>query len=73
MPAVRRRAAAAAKPPARAEEIELVFDRNKGASTRCTTRALRDNAELQGKLVLEFTIAPSGRGDHVPCRLERAE
>jgi TonB family protein len=42
------------------EEIEQVFDRNKGALYALYTRAQRDNAELQGKLVLELTIAPSG-------------
>jgi periplasmic protein TonB len=42
------------------EEIELVFDKNKGRIYSLYARALRDNAELQGKLVLEFTIAPSG-------------
>jgi TonB family protein len=42
------------------EEIALVFDRNKGRIYNLYARALRDNAELQGKLVLEFTIAPSG-------------
>jgi len=42
------------------EEIELVFDRNKGRIYSLYARALRDNAELQGKLVLEFTIAPNG-------------
>jgi len=42
------------------EEIELVFDRNKGAIYALYARALREHPELQGKLVLEFTIAPSG-------------
>jgi periplasmic protein TonB len=42
------------------EEIALVFDRNKGRIYNLYARALRDNAELQGKLVLEFTIAPNG-------------
>jgi TonB family protein len=42
------------------EEIEQVFDRNKGALYALYTRAQRENAELQGKLVLELTIAPSG-------------
>ncbi|MGH8136958.1 MAG: TonB family protein [Steroidobacteraceae bacterium] len=42
------------------EEIELVFDHNKGAIYGLYNRALRERAELQGKLVLEFTIAPSG-------------
>jgi periplasmic protein TonB len=43
-----------------AEEIALVFDRNKGAIYALYERALRTNPMLQGKLVLEFTIAPSG-------------
>jgi periplasmic protein TonB len=42
------------------EEIELVFDHNKGAIYGLYNRALRERAELQGKLVLEFTIEPSG-------------
>jgi periplasmic protein TonB len=48
------------KPARSAEEIALVFDRNKGRIYNLYARALRDNAELQGKLVLEFTIAPNG-------------
>ena len=43
-----------------AEEIAMVFDRNKGAIYALYERALRMNPMLQGKLVLEFTIAPSG-------------
>jgi len=42
------------------EEIELVFDRNKSAIYALYSRALRDNPSLQGKLVLQITIAPSG-------------
>jgi len=42
------------------EEIELVFDSNKGAIHALYSRALRDLPALQGKMVLEFTIAPSG-------------
>jgi periplasmic protein TonB len=53
------------------EEIELVFDRNKGAIYGLYNRALRDRAELQGKLVLEFTIAPSG--DITMCRVVSSE
>jgi len=49
------------------EEIELIFDRNKGAIYALYSRALRDKPELQGKLVLEFTIAPSG--DITMCRV----
>jgi periplasmic protein TonB len=48
------------KPTRSPEEIALVFDRNKGRIYNLYARALRDNAELQGKLVLEFTIAPNG-------------
>jgi TonB family protein len=49
------------------EEIETVFDRNKGAIYALYSRALRERPELQGKLVLEFTIAPSG--EVTMCRL----
>lgn len=42
------------------EEIELIFDRNKGAIYALYSRALRDKPDLKGKLVLELTIAPSG-------------
>src|ERR1700734_4101745 len=48
------------KPSRSQEEIALVFDRNKGAIYALYGRALRDAPDLQGKLVLEFTIAPSG-------------
>jgi protein TonB len=48
------------KPSRTQEEIALVFDRNKGAIYALYGRALRDVPDLQGKLVLEFTIAPSG-------------
>ena len=53
------------------EEIELVFDKNKGRIYNLYARALRDNAELQGKLVLEFTIAPSG--EVTMCRVVSSE
>jgi TonB family protein len=42
------------------EEIALVFTKNKGAIDAMYARALRDNPALQGKVVLEITIAPSG-------------
>jgi TonB family protein len=42
------------------EEIETVFDRNKGAIYALYNRALRGDPTLQGKLVLRLTIAPSG-------------
>jgi len=53
------------------EEIELVFDRNKGAIYALYNRALRDNPELKGKLVLELTIAPAG--DVSDCRVVSSE
>lgn len=43
------------------EEIELVFDRNKGAIFALYNRALRNDPTLEGKLVLRLTIAPSGQ------------
>jgi protein TonB len=43
-----------------ADEIALVFTRNKGAIDAMYARALRDNPALQGKVVLEITISPAG-------------
>jgi len=48
------------KPSRSREEIETVFDRNKGALYALYTRAQRENPELAGKLVLEITISPTG-------------
>ena len=42
------------------EDIKLVFERNKGAIYALYNRALRDEPALQGKVVLELKIAPSG-------------
>jgi TonB family protein len=42
------------------EEIELVFDKNKGAIFALYNRALRMDPSLEGKLVLRLTIAPDG-------------
>ena len=53
------------------EEIETVFDRNKGAIYALYGRALRDQPELKGKVVLEFTIAPSG--EVTMCRIVSSE
>jgi len=53
------------------EEIELVFDRNKGAIYALYSRALREKGDLQGKMVLEFTIAPSG--EITACRVVSSE
>ena len=38
----------------------MEFDKNKGAIFALYTRALRENPALQGKVVVEITIAPSG-------------
>jgi len=53
------------------EEIALVFDRNKGAIDALYARALRERADLQGKIVLQLTIAPSG--EVTDCRLLSSE
>ncbi len=43
------------------EEIELVFDKNKGVIFALYNRALRNDPTLEGKLVLRLTIAPNGQ------------
>jgi TonB family protein len=43
------------------EEIELVFQKNKGSIFSMYNRELRKDPTLRGKVVLELTIAPSGR------------
>jgi TonB family protein len=53
------------------EEVELVFDRNKSAIYAIYSRALRDNPALQGRVVLEVTIAPSG--EVTDCRVVSSE
>ena len=53
------------------EEIAMVFDRNKGAIYALYQRALRVDPTLQGKLVLEFTIAPDGAVTR--CRIVSSE
>jgi protein TonB len=53
------------------EEVELVFDRNKAAIYALYSRALRDNPELQGKVVLEVTI--SAAGAVTACRIVSSE
>ena len=55
-----RRSGESSKPSRSREEIELVFDRNKGAIFALYNRALREDPTLAGKLVLRLTIAPSG-------------
>jgi periplasmic protein TonB len=65
------RSGASGKGSRNTEEIELEFDRNKGAIYALYSRALRDRPELQGKMVLEFTIAPSG--EVTACRVVSSE
>jgi TonB family protein len=65
------RAAGDARASRSEEEIALVFDRNKGAIYALYTRALRDRPDLQGKLVLELTIAPGG--EVTDCRVVSSE
>ena len=42
------------------EEVRLVLERAKGSLYAIYNRALREDASIQGKLVIELTIAPSG-------------
>jgi TonB family protein len=53
------------------EEIKLVFERNKGAIYAIYNRALREEPGLQGKVVLELKIAPSG--EVLECRIASSE
>lgn len=48
------------RPSRSREEIEMVFDQNKGAIYALYSRALRRDPTLQGKLVLSLTIEPNG-------------
>jgi TonB family protein len=59
------------KPSRSEEEIALVFDSNKGAIYALYGRALRDQPDLQGKLVLEFTISPAG--EVIECHVVSSE
>ena len=53
------------------EEIEIVFDRNKSAIYALYNRALRDTPQLQGKVVVQLTIAPTG--EVTDCRILSSE
>jgi len=52
--------------PRTLEEVQLIFDRNKGAITRMYNRALRKDPSLRGIVLLEITITPGG--DVVACK-----
>ncbi len=43
------------------EKIQITFDRNKSSLFTMYNRELRKDASLQGKVVLNITIAPSGK------------
>ncbi len=53
------------------EEIQTVFDQNKGAVYALYNRALRKDPTLRGKVVLELTISPDGRV--TKCRIVSSE
>lgn len=53
------------------EQIQLILDRSKGVLYTLYHRALRSNPALQGKVVLEITIAPSG--EVTECKVVSAE
>ncbi len=53
------------------EEIQTVFDQNKGAVYALYNRALRKDPTLRGKVVLELTISPSGKVTN--CRIVSSE
>jgi TonB family protein len=66
-----RRTGSSGKASRSREEIELVFDRNKAAIYALYSRALRDRPDLQGKVVVQLTIAPSG--EVTECRVLSSE
>jgi TonB family protein len=53
------------------EEIERVFDRNKGAIYALYNRALRENPSLEGKVVLRLTI--NSEGTVTACEIVSSE
>lgn len=55
-----RRSGSGTKASRSREEIEMVFDRNKSAIYNLYNRALRSEPSLQGKVVVQLTIQPTG-------------
>lgn len=53
------------------EKIQITFDRNKSGLFTMYNRELRKDASLQGKVVLNLTIAPSGKVTH--CSIVSSE
>ena len=74
------KAAAAPRPVAAArrggrsdEEIQIVFDRYKSALYRLYQRELRNDATLQGKVILRLTIEPDGSVSMVQVKSSEME
>ncbi len=59
------------QPKRSSESIQLVFDRNKAAFESLYQRALRQSPGLQGAVVFELTIQPSGKVS--ACRVVSSE
>ena len=55
------------------EEIQVVFDRHKSALYRLYQRELRNDASLQGKVVLRLTIEPDGSVSMVQVKSSEME
>jgi TonB family protein len=55
-----RRSGTSGKASRSREEIEMVFDRNKASIYSLYNRALRADPTLQGKVVVQLTIVPTG-------------
>jgi TonB family protein len=53
------------------EDIKIVLERSKGSLYSIYNRALRDDASLQGKVVVELKIAPTG--EVTGCRVLSSE
>jgi outer membrane biosynthesis protein TonB len=53
------------------EDIKIVLERSKGSLYSIYNRALRDDGSLQGKVVVELKIAPTG--EVVACRVISSE
>jgi protein TonB len=54
-----------------ASEVRQILDSNKGRIFSLYSRALRDNPDLQGKVVMEIVIAPTG--EVTACRILSSE
>ena len=65
------RANSGGKPIRVQEELNFVFEKNKSVIFNIYNRALRKDPTLQGKVVLELTIAPNGKVTH--CRILSSE